>query len=174
MKYVVIVTSILLGLFWVVAPALMKDKVVGLITFASTGRQCFNYYKNEKDFFKDPDSAYIENSLIWTKKDNAEELRDHQGIIEIDKVLTIKQYDSVVQVKVRAHNSMGGYASEDIYCPLVDKEFNKTNLAMYDMHYSIKKSIEENELMKEKCATVIGFTDTHKATCLRVNPDGIQ
>ena len=65
MKYVVIVTSILLGLFWVVAPALMKDKVVGLITFASTGRQCFNYYKNEKDFFKDPDSAYTLNGQVF-------------------------------------------------------------------------------------------------------------
>lgn len=68
MKYVVISASLLFGLFWVIAPAHMKDKVVGLITFANTDRQCFNYYKEEEHYFNDPDSAYIESSRILTKK----------------------------------------------------------------------------------------------------------
>ncbi|MDP1774069.1 MAG: hypothetical protein Q8L15_17510 [Methylobacter sp.] len=166
------VVSLMFGLFWVIAPALMKDKVVGLVTFASADRQCFNYYKNKEDYFKDPDSAYIESRRILTKKDNLEELKALQEIIEIDKVLKIKEYDSVVQIKVRARNSMGGYTSDDIYCPLVDKKFNRIDLLRYDVLYSIKKSTEEVELIKEKCTTVIGFSDTHKESCLRVNPDG--
>ncbi len=150
MKYVVIVTSRFLCLFWVVAPTLIKDKVVGLVTFSSTDRQCFNYYKNKDNYFKDPDSAYMESSLIWTKTDNLDELREHQNIIEIDKVINIKEYDSIVKVKVRARNSMGGYASEDIYCPLADNNLiNTLDSLKYDTRYTLKKLIERDDLIRE-------------------------
>lgn len=139
------IVSLVLGLFWVVAPALMKDKVVGVITFASTGRQCFNYYKNEKDYFKDPDSAYIESSRILTKKDDKEELSQYPVVLEDDK------YDSVVQIKVRARNSMGGYVSDNIYCPLSSGKFDEIQQSLYFTEVNLK------EEWREICAKAVAI-----------------
>ena len=44
----------------------MKDKLIGVATFASNERQCFNFHKDD---FTDPDSAYLVSSFVWTKQD---------------------------------------------------------------------------------------------------------
>lgn len=42
------IVSLFLGLFWIVAPALMKDKVVGFINSSSADRQCcYSYIDKE-------------------------------------------------------------------------------------------------------------------------------
>lgn len=87
-----IVILLSLGVFWVVAPAIMKDKVVSLVSSFNNDRQCFNYYKNEKNYFINPDSAYIESSRILPKA----EVNEDYG------------YSSILEVKVFAHNAMGG------------------------------------------------------------------
>lgn len=147
MKYVLfglsILVSVLFGFFWVVAPAPMKDKVVGLITFASVERQCFNYYKNEDDYFKDPDSAYIQSSKILTKKDNYRELKQYVLPPRDKTEGRIKgNYDSVVVVRVMSKNSMGGYGGDDIYCALDDGRFD-------GFQYLLDKSAYESRLRHE-------------------------
>lgn len=145
MKFVVIIASLLFGLFWVVAPANMKDKVVGLVTFASADRLCFNYYKNEKDYFKDPDSAYIESCRILTKTDNKEELRQYPVVLKDAK------YDSVVQIKVRAHNGMGGYVSDNIYCA-INNEYSFLSFSTSQVIYDIDESRYNSDVYyKEVC-----------------------
>ena len=109
------VISLILGMFWVVAPANMKDKVIGFVTSGNTDRQCFNYYKNKKDYFRYPDSAYMESSYIWTKKDELE--FNKQFKLGISPYSIFNKYDSVVRIKVRAKNAMGDYASINLECP---------------------------------------------------------
>ena len=119
-----VISSLMFGLFWVVAPANMKDKVVGLLNFASAERQCFNYHK--ENYFKDPDSAYIESGLIRTRKEEME-IKGRNSLAIFEK------FDSVVMVNVQAKNSMGGYGSELIMCPLVDDRFDRAVVLSYDM-----------------------------------------
>lgn len=119
-----VIFSLMFGLFWVVAPANMKDKVVGLLTFASAERQCFNY--NKEYYFKDPDSAYIENGFIRTKNEEME-IKGRNSLAIFEK------FDSVVMVNVQAKNSMGGYGSELIMCPLVDNRFDRAVVLSYDI-----------------------------------------
>jgi TPR repeat protein len=101
----------------------MKDKVVGLITFSSAERQCFNYYK---DNFKDADTAYIKGSSILTKKTGLEIMGGNPYEI-------YEKFDSYVVVNVQAKNSMGGYGSELIKCPLVDNRFDRAFAQSLDM-----------------------------------------
>lgn len=154
-KNIVIISSLtviglLLSLFWVVAPALMKDKVVGVIAFSSADRRCFNYYKNEKDYFKDPDSAYIESSDIFTKKE------DQDKMIHYYPLAFGMGYDSIVEIKVRARNSMGGYVSDSIYCP-----YKESDSGGRELHYNINMGIYfSTEKLKENCEklqTPIGY-----------------
>jgi hypothetical protein len=131
-----IIVGLLFGLFWVVAPALMKDKVVSLITSESAERQCFNYYKNEINYFTDPDSAYIESSHILPKNTTYKD----EG-----------HYDSIIEVKVFAHNKMGGYVSDTIDCPLSKNYFSNIDTAIYLLDKQNRKSTIENcEKMREK------------------------
>ncbi|MGA7179246.1 MAG: hypothetical protein WBX11_06630 [Thiobacillaceae bacterium] len=83
-------------LFWLLAPANVRDRAIGLLTFASSERQCFNYHKKD---FNDPDSAYVDSSYVSTRK------------IENERVL--------LRVKVKAKNLMGGYVTEYVECALV-------------------------------------------------------
>jgi len=136
-----IITSLLFGLFWIVAPAHMKDRLVGVITSASAERQCFNYYK--KDYFKDPDSAYIESSRILTKQHDAEELKQYP--------LALK-YISIVQVKVLARNSMGGYGVSDVICPLVENNtFDETETLLYLL------TVANEQSKKETCTKAVNI-----------------
>jgi hypothetical protein len=162
-----IIASLLLGLFWVVAPANMKDKVVGLISFASADRLCFNYYKNEKDYFKDPDSAYIESSRILTKKDDKEELRQYPVVLKEE------EYDSVVQIKVRAHNSMGGYVSDNIYCPLnnVIPFIRFISFSASQLFYSIDEGRYNDDAYIKKTCTAETKTASIEEFCLQ-HPEG--
>jgi hypothetical protein len=135
------IISLILGLFWVVAPTPMKDKIIGLFTFASAERKCFNYYKN--DYFKDPDSAYIDSSRILT--------REHDGVeLEQYPLLDVK-YKSVVQIKVLARNSMGGYAVSDIMCPLEENNtFWENSTTIYLMKVANEQSKKETCTKAEK------------------------
>ena len=115
-----VISSLMFGLFWVVAPANMKDKVVGVMTFASAERQCFNYHK--ENYFKDPDSAYIENGFIRTKEE-----------VEINPSAFV-EFDSYVILNVQAKNSMGGYGSELITCPLLNDRFDRNVQRANDLY----------------------------------------
>lgn len=121
------IIGFLFGMFWVIAPALMKDKVIGLITSGNPDRQCFNYYKNEENYFKDPDSAYIESSRILPKSTTYKD----EYPFNLEHLLKDAEYDSIIEVKVFAHNSMGGYVSDTINCPLSENNFSRSNTAMY-------------------------------------------
>lgn len=134
MKYITVLFLLLFGLFWVVSPENIKDKIIGLLTFASNERQCFNYYKNDKDYFKDPDSAYIVSSVILEKSYNGNS--DHHEHLEELKDLI---YDSILRLKVRARNSIGGYATDNIDCPLLNnKILDVVDFARYELDESNK------------------------------------
>jgi hypothetical protein len=146
-----LIISLLFGLFWTVAPALMKDRLVGTIASANPARQCFNYYKNSKDYFKDPDSAYIESSYILTKEADKEQMSRYPLVFEMG-------YDSIAVVKVRAHNSMGGYVSDSIYCPYKESDSSANQII-----YNIKESTYFGELdTKELCIKLSQAIDYYK------------
>jgi hypothetical protein len=121
-----VVCSLLFALF---APAYQRDKVIGLFTFMRNDRQCFNFHKKD---FKDPDSAYMESSYIWTRADEKEYNKSNRNPI-------FKKYEAVVRVKVHAKNSMGGYVSDSIECPLVDGKFNDHAAEMVRLDDLIKR-----------------------------------
>lgn len=154
MKYIVIIASLLLGLFWVVAPALMKDKVIGLVTSGNTDRQCFNYYKNKNDYFIDPDSAYIESSRILPKPTIIKE----EYPFNLEPILKDDEYDSLIEVKVFAHNSMGGYVSDTINCPMSENNFSKSNTDKYLLDkYNRESIIKTCEEIREKGDAKMGY-----------------
>ena len=134
------VTGLIFGLFWVTAPALMKDKVIGLATFASAERKCFNYYKHKNDYFKDPDSAYIESSRILTKEANLSELGKYGSLF-----LKNDEYISVVEINVYSKNSMGGYGKDKIYCPLTKSLYTEND----EDNYWVEQTIWETNLRKQ-------------------------
>ena len=104
-------------LFSVLAPAYMKDKFSGIITFASNERKCFNFYKVN---FSDPDTAYVENSHI-SHLDNR-----YLAILS-------KEYEEMIHVKVRMKNQVGAYDSDYVSCPLVDGKFNERAAVSYKL-----------------------------------------
>ena len=87
-----------------------------------------------------------------TKKDDKEELRQYPVVLKEE------EYDSVVQIKVRAHNSMGGYVSDNIYCPL-NNEYSFLSFISFSItqvEYSIDESFYNSEAdMKEFCAKIV-------------------
>ena len=144
------IISLILGLFWVIAPAPMKDKVIGLVTSLSAERQCFNYYKDDKQYFTDPDSAYIESSRLLTKESNIDELSKYPV------ALKYKYFDSVLEIKVLAHNSLGGYVSDYIHCPLIQGEFDKSDQSEYTSDQKINSFLENvDQEHNELCAKAI-------------------
>lgn len=153
------IIGFLFGMFWVIAPALMKDKVIGLITFGNTDRQCFNYYKNEKDYFINPDSAYIESSRILPKSTTYKD----EYPFNLEYMLKDEEYDSIIEVKVFAHNSMGGYVSDTINCPLNGNNFSKSNTDKYLLDkYHRESTIKTCEKKREKwkaSTSLIQFND---------------
>ena len=102
-------------LFATLAPAAMKDKLIGLTTFATNERRCFNFHKDD---FNDPDSAYIDHSFI-SQKDN----RSHAFLS--------REYKEMLQVKVRVKNQMGAYDWDYVSCPLVEGKFDETASRLY-------------------------------------------
>ncbi|MDP1771088.1 MAG: hypothetical protein Q8L15_02295 [Methylobacter sp.] len=145
------VVSLMISLFWVVAPALMKDKIVGVFTYASADRQCFNYYKNQEKYFNDPDSAYIESSHILTKEHDETELTKYSE--------AILAYKSIVQVKVFALNRMGGYVSDDIICPLAaDRRFDESVTRLYLVDVTLEEmNLRSEEKRKEFCTKIVKY-----------------
>lgn len=109
------------ALFWVFAPAHVKDRVVGVATFATNERQCFNFNKKG---FGDPDTAYLVSSRIWTRENEQEYNKDKPDPI-------FEKYESVLMVEARAKNPMGGYVSVSLGCPLVHGEFNDMAAGIY-------------------------------------------
>ena len=75
---VTIPLAIVIILFFTLAPANMKDKLIGLIEFNSDARKCFNFHKED---FIDPDSAYLDSSYVWTKKDELEIMKDVENMV---------------------------------------------------------------------------------------------
>lgn len=112
----VVLLVALSGSFWILAPAYMKDKVVGVATFYTSERQCFNY---RKAYFNDPDTAYVDGSFIWTK-----EREERSGVKNPDPIF--EDYDEVVSVKVYAKNRLGNYIMDYVRCPLENGKFSET------------------------------------------------
>lgn len=122
--------AVLGGGYWL-APAQTKDKIIGLASFATDERRCFNYHRSS---FVDPESAYVADSYIWTKEnelhsmkvvaspgDNIEDMMDQ----------VFKKYDAILRVNAYAKNRMGGYVSETVECPLIDGHFDEHAAFMY-------------------------------------------
>ena len=110
------------------APEYMKDRVLGVATFATSERRCFNFHKPD---FKDPETAYLEESYVWSKDDHA-----NYGGSEND---TFSKYDAVIRVKVRAKNSMAAYTSEYIECPLIRGSFDNHAAFMHRMETRLRE-----------------------------------
>jgi len=117
----VCVLAVLVGGFFVVAPAYQKDKVIAVFTSGTNARMCFNSYKDE---LKDPDTAYLTGSRKLTK----EQVRKY-GADDMDPVYD--EYDSILKIEVRAKNGFGAYRKIQRTCPLVDGEFSEDAMLIY-------------------------------------------
>lgn len=95
--------------FWIFANDYQKDKLLGSISHTNDEKQCLNAYN---DSLKDPSTAYIVDSFIWTKEQEE----------SVSHLLTpiYEKYDSVLNVKIMAKNNFGAYSETYIRCPLVD------------------------------------------------------
>ncbi len=109
------------ALFWLFAPAHVKDRVVGAATFATNERQCFEYYRKD---FNDPDSAYLVGSRIWTRDDERQ-----YNAAKPDRIF--ETYEAMLTVEARAKNKMGGYVQVSLGCPLVHGEFDDLAAGIY-------------------------------------------
>jgi hypothetical protein len=116
-KLVLGVTSLLgAALLWFIAPAYIKDRVYGLLTFQSNERQCFKFHRSR---FNDPDTAYVEGAYVWSKDNETKFPRSPKPNPVFAK------YEAVVRVQLRARNSLGAYVPGEIECPLIDGAFNE-------------------------------------------------
>ena len=106
------------SLFVILAPANMKDKLIGVATFATNERQCFNFHKK---YFIDPDSAYVDSSYVQSRKEQLEIKKSVGFYIDHD----FDKYGAMMYLKVKAKNAMGGYVTENVECPIVSGSFNK-------------------------------------------------
>lgn len=103
----VVAVSFGAGAFWLFAPAHIKDKAYGVLTFATPERMCF---REHLDYFSDPDTAYLADSYIWTKED---EIRN--GSYDM---APFKNTDQIIKVEVRAKNKFGAYAETYVTCAM--------------------------------------------------------
>jgi hypothetical protein len=106
------------ALFAILAPANMKDKLIGVATFATNERQCFNFHKK---YFIDPDSAYFESSYILTRKDKLESYKE----LNLYTDPAFDKYEAMLNIQVKAKNHMGGYVTEHVECPIINGRFNE-------------------------------------------------
>ena len=93
-------------LSWVVSPPHIKDKIVGIGTFFTMERQCFNSHKSD---FIDPYSAYEDQEYTLVT-------------------------ESLVKLKVRAKNRMGAYIADNVECPILDGKISKTDNLLYRLN----------------------------------------
>jgi len=141
----IVVIGILFGLFWSASSPLTKDKVIGLVTFNTIERECFNFYKNEDNYFKDPDSAYIDSSTILTIEHDKDALiLKHPYLFKNDAVSEeVVPPHSVILVKVYAKNGLGGYVHSEISCPIFSYYSSMTSsMAAYStmkLSYELKQ-----------------------------------
>lgn len=131
-------------LFATLAPANMKDKLVGVVTFASDERRCFNFHKAD---FIDPDSAYVRDSFIWTKKNEL-------SIGSKYPDPAYQKYEAMINVEVLAKNRMGGYVKEYVTCPLVNGSFNSDEAFMYKSERDTPAAVEQAAPAIEEAAPV--------------------
>lgn len=124
---IVIAFSVLaISVFSFLAPNYQIDKIKGLFTASTDERKCFNFHKES---LKDPETAYLVDSYIWTKED---EEKYSSG--SIDPVF--KEYDSVLRIKVQAKNGFGAYGDIRFECPLKNGKFDNH----YSRMWQIKKT----------------------------------
>jgi len=129
-KIIIVISIVVLtGAFLLFASAPAKDHLVGLVTFATDERQCFNLYKED---FYDPATAYVEESFVWTK---AKE--EQMSKPSLRNPLYYK-YDTVLNVKVHAKNRMGGYVVNWLVCPLLNGRFDRHTVEMYRIDEDMK------------------------------------
>ena len=109
------------GLFFLFAPGLYKDKLVGLATFNSDERKCFNHYK---EALKNPSSAYLISSYILKKE-------TLKGMAKEKLEEEFGEYDAILKVKLQAKNGFGAYGAMYVGCPLVNGKFNDNETFLY-------------------------------------------
>lgn len=122
-KWVVIGLLVISGLFVLLAPPQYKDKIIGLATFYTDERKCFNHHK---ETLKDPSSAYLVSSFIHTKE-LEKSIRPNNMDPAFDK------YDEILYVKIQAKNVFGAYGSMYVECPLVNGKFSDHEAFMHRM-----------------------------------------
>lgn len=135
-KYILIilVTGALFSSFWSVSSALTKDRLIGAFTFFQADRKCFNYHKSN-NYFKNPDSAYIVSSILLTKENNRRELKQNYPHIFSEDY----HYPGIVELEVSAMNSMGGYASSKVNCPIPSIWSTSEYMISYMARYRINQ-----------------------------------
>jgi hypothetical protein len=106
-----ILSASLIG--WPLLNEAQKDSLIGVATFSTDERKCFNIHVDD---YRDPSSAYIASSYVWTKE------LEEKYPTGIGK--TFDEYDAVIRVKVHAKNGFGAYSKNYIECPLVDGKLN--------------------------------------------------
>ena len=104
--------------FLLLAPNYQVDKIKGLLTLSTDERKCFNFHKES---LKDPETAYLVDSYIWTKEDEEKYASGNSDPV-------FKEYDSVLTIKAQAKNGFGAYGDVWFECPLKNGKF--------DRHYS--------------------------------------
>ena len=114
--------------FLFLAPNYQVDKIKGLLTLSTDERKCFNFHKES---LKDPETAYLVDSYIWTKENEEE-----YGSGNPDPVF--KEYDSVLTIKAQAKNGFGAYGDVRFECPLKNGKFDKHYSRMWQIQKTYK------------------------------------
>jgi hypothetical protein len=121
--FAVVLVFLTVGYIFFLAPRYQRDKFIGLITAGTDERKCFNFHK---DTFKDPESAYVVDSYVWTKENEMK-----YGASSPNPVF--KEYDAVLRVRLQAKNGFGAYGSMVVECPLKNGKFDRHYAAMWQI-----------------------------------------
>lgn len=119
-----IITTVIVA--WLLLPPHQKDKFNALIMPNTPERQCYELYKND---LKDPYTAYLESSYIWTKE------LEMKSSMKPDK--KFDKYDEFIVVKVRAKNGFGAYGVVRFECPLVQGSFRYSDAMAFKMNINL-------------------------------------
>ena len=117
----ILIIALSLGAFFLFAPDYQKDKLVGLVTAGTDERKCFNLYKED---FRDPSTAYLVDSYIWTREDELKYLPNNIAPV-------FEEHEAVLRVSAQAKNGFGAYGQVYLECPLKDGRFDRHTAAMW-------------------------------------------
>jgi hypothetical protein len=141
-KYVVIILIVVLafiiGGFWILAPALQKDKVVAIFTNKTNERQCFTANKVS---LRDPDTAYLYDSTVYERDDYSSALFGYDTNLYNRYKDIIKDYDSAIVVTAKAKNAYGAYGDTSFLCVLSNGRFYKSTNDTFQFRIKVEDLI---------------------------------